>query len=102
MPSLISRSLADTIPLVTLGSPPRLRALPMATTGSPTSRLALEPSMAGVRSVRSAWMRAMSSAVEAPTRVGLGRGAVVEADRDVAAGALDDVGVGEDRARRRR
>ena len=39
----------------------------MATTGSPTSRLALEPRVAGVRPEARAWIRAMSSDVDAPT-----------------------------------
>ena len=44
---LIVRSTAETIPVVTDGRPPRLRALPMAITGSPTSRSADVPSVAG-------------------------------------------------------
>ncbi len=74
-----SRSLAETMPRVTVGWPPRLSALPMAMTSSPTCRSSDEPSSAGIRSLTpSTCTTAMSSSGELPTRVA---GCLVPSDR---------------------
>src|SRR5918998_533683 len=68
-PSIV-RLVADTMPVVTLGWPPRLSALPMAITGSPTSRASDEPSSAGtISSAPSTLMTARSLDGSLPTRV---------------------------------
>ena len=81
-----SRSMADTMPRVTVGSPPRLRALPMAMTSSPTCRSSDEPELGGHEVARrpATWMTAMSSSGELPTRRGRVLGAVGQHDGDVA------------------
>ena len=62
------RSVAEMMPSVTLGGPPRLSALPMATTSSPTRTSRDTPSSAGVRPLTSAiWISAMSSSGRLPT-----------------------------------
>ena len=56
------------MPRVTVGSPPRLRALPIAMTSSPTWRSSEEPSSAGTRSSSRSctWMSATSSSGTRP------------------------------------
>ena len=90
--------MADTIPRVTVGSPPRLSALPMAITSSPTWRSSDEPSSAGTRSSTSCtWITARSSSGELPDERGGVLAAVGQHDGDVA-DAADHVGVGEHEA----
>ena len=66
--ALIDRPVCETIPVVTLGSAPRLSALPIATTSSPTRRSLEEPSSAGTASPSrpSAFTRATSDSGAAP------------------------------------
>src|SRR5262249_16538257 len=70
LPPESDRSLAETMPSVTVGPPARARALPMATTSSPTWRAAESPSCTVGRPL-TPWIliSATSSAASVPIRV---------------------------------
>ena len=94
--SAMVRSEAETMPVVTVGLPPRPRALPMATTSSPTRRASEEPSSAATRSLDALDPQHGHVVVgEGADQLGAHGRAVEEGHRDLV-GALDDVGVGED------
>ena len=91
----IVRSLADTMPPVTVGSAPRSSALPIATTGSPTRIASESPIVSGTRSVRVDAQHRQVGAWVGGDQLGRFRGAVVEGHGDLC-GALDHVVVRDD------
>ena len=91
----IERSLAETMPSVTVGLSPRSRALPMASTSSPTCRVDVSASASGVAPWMSAILSTATSWVgSVPTTVAASVRAVGERDGD-RRGAVDHVVVGQ-------